>query len=258
MLKVFRYEWRNQWSAVRTTVIVAVLLSVVGGLLVGLFNTPQIDNMSMYFQEDGALGSVFVLIIIVWFAVMCALAVMTAVGILNSVPRQIFSHEGYLTNTLPVESWELLGGKALGMWLFGVAMCMFAVVNVLLLFFAAALTAGVFASFWEEFMDLLRALTPKHYESLLRGMGMLLLVFVKFLVGSAAMILQIQFIQVAARQFGKYYVAGGIAVFVVLANLETRAAGLFPAGGLLVPVLLAAVCFWGSSSFLKHRLNLVQ
>lgn len=256
MLKVFKQNWGHGWNNVRTTLFVSMLLSVVVGVVLGLLgNAPVVSVNAIGFFGEGAVDKVLAGLMIVWFAVMTALLVQTIVAIVYNLNESMFGKEACLTHSLPVESWELLGGKALGTWAFGVFMVLMALVDLFLLMFSAAAGTGEMGEFLLKIVKVLPKLGAFHIERMAAGIGYLLYGFGAFLIWSLMLVILLQFIFIAARQFGKYHLAGGVIVFVVLLEIGGRLNKAISAGFIVV-LLLSAACFTAGNWLLKNRLSL--
>lgn len=234
MLKVIKYDWKNGWYNIRTLLAAALVLSVLAGLTLRIFES--------------------VLLSVVWTAVMWALLVLTVAAIFRNMSGRMFGAEGYLTHTLPVSTWELLLGKSVGTWLFGVFMVFAAIILWVILIIIDAGMPEVWC-FLMEVVDALPKLGAYHFRSLAIGMGHVLAGIASFLVASFMLVVQLQFICIAARQFGKYHIAGGIIVFIVLSSLESNWNQSLAIGFLSV-VLFSALCFAGSCWLLKKRMSI--
>lgn len=255
MLKVMKYDWRNGWDSVRPTLLAAVVISILAGIAFGIIGgTPVINGTNFVIVGPDKAETAFAIMTIVWFAVMVALLVLTISSICSNMIGRMFGPEGYLTHTLPVHTWELLLGKAVGTWLFGVFMVFVAMACLLLVMFSTAASTGYMGELVESFVRLMPKLGAYHFRQIVSGIGYLLLSIAAFLAWSFLMVVQFQFICIAARQFGKFHVAGGIIVFWLLCSVEgnlNRALSM----GFVVFLLSSAACFWGSQYLLKHRLN---
>lgn len=256
MLKVFKHSWGYGWNSVRATLFVSVLLSVVVGVVLGMLgNAPVVseNEIGFFFMEE-TMDKLVAGMFIAWFAVMTALLVQTIIVIVYNLNESMFYKEAYLTHTLPVESWELLGGKALGTWVFGVFMMTMALVNFFLLLFSAAAGTGQMGVFLMKVVEVLPKLGAFHFERMAVGVGYLLYGIGAFLVWSLMLVILLQFIFVAARQFGRYHVAGGVIVFVVLLEIGGKLNKAISAGFLVV-LLMSAACFAGANWLLKKRIS---
>lgn len=255
MLKILKYEWKLGFRTVRSTLIAGLILSVLFGLLVGMLGTPDYGMDRLLFASNDQTDIVFMVISLVWTAVWFALFVQTVDIILKALSTRMFAPEGYLTHTLPVETWELLTGKALGMWLFGLFMVAMAAIGFWALLLVALTVSGALADFAKFLWEALPRLTPYHWTTLGQGIGLGIKVLLIFLVTSFIGIVNLQFICIAGRQFGKHHLAGGVIVLVVLLNIEGRLVNATHLGS-LVTIFMGAACFVGSNWLLKNRLSL--
>lgn len=234
MLKVLKYDWKSGWSSIRSTLLAAMILAIPAGI-------------TMQNNHSAVLGTL-------WLILMLTLLVLTISSIFRNMSSRMFGPEGYLTHTLPVHTWELLLGKAAGTWIFGIFMVVAATACWMLLLFCTADTSAL----GESLLKVIEAL-PKlgmyHFRQLALGFKYLMLGTLAFLAMSFLLVVQLQFICIAARQFGRFHIAGGIIVFLVLLTLESswnQSASL----GFLLFLLFSAACFAGSNWLLKHRLSI--
>lgn len=256
MLKILKYEWKLGFRSVKTTLIAGFVISALFGLMIGLMGSPVIDQAAMMFGfwGDDQNDTVVLVGSIVWLAVWFALFVQTVDVILKALSSRMFAPEGYLAHTLPVEIWELLGGKALGMWLFGLFMTVMATLGFWVVLLMGLTVSGALGEFAKLFMSALPRLTGYHWTTLAQGTGWLLMALIIFMAASLIGIVNLQFICIAARQFGKHHLAGAVIVLVILLNIEGRLANAIHFGT-LVSLIMAAACFGGSWWLLKNRLS---
>lgn len=256
MLKLMKYEWKLGFRTVKNTLIGGIILSFLLGLLIGLLGTVvySLDGVFEGFTGEGLTDTLVMVFSIAWVAVWFALMVQTIDFIIKALSARMFAPEGYLTHTLPLETWELLGGKALGVWMFGLFMCLMAFVGTLVLAFTALAASGEMVNFFKYLWLTLPKLTPYHWEILAQAVEALALVFIAFLGATAVGIVNLQFICIASRQFGKHHLAGGIIVLVILLNIEGRLVQATHLGS-IITALMAVACFCGSNYLLKNRLS---
>lgn len=256
MLKVLKYDWRNGWNAVKFTLVAAVVLSILLGLSFGRIGGVIVATEEQFgIGGESTLDTITMVLSVVWFAVMMALLILTVDAICRNLSGRMFGSEGYLTHTLPVKTWELLVGKVLGTWLFGVFMLVAAIALGMLVMLATAAGTGAIGDLLKELVAMLPKMGAYHFRQLATGFGYLALGILDFLAWSLVVVIQYQFICIAARQFGKHYVAGGIIVFIVLVVLENKLNAAISLG-FVVSLATTAACFFGSQWLLKHRLSL--
>lgn len=255
MLKVLKYDWKNGWNAVKPVLPAALILSVLFGLFMGrIGGTPVASQTAFGVVSDKEIDIVVMVLSVVWFGVMTALLVLTVIAIDQNMDRRMFGTEGYLTHTLPVETWELLGGKTIGTWLFGLFMFAVALVSIPVIMLFTAVGTGEMVVFFRKLIDLLPKLGAYHFQQLAAGAGYAIWGIAAFCAWSFLVIVQLQFVCIAGRLFGKYYLAGEIIVLWVLISLENNLNRLLSAG-FLVCLLVSAACFCGSCWLVKKKLN---
>lgn len=256
MLKILKYEWKLGFRSVKVTLIAGLIISALFGLMIGLMGSPVFDQKTMQFGfwGDSCNDAIVLIGSIAWIAVWFALFVQTVDVILKALSGRMFAPEGYLVHTLPVEIWELLSGKALGVWLFGLFMVAMATLGFWAVLLVGLAVSGAMGEFAKLLMSALPQLTGYHWATLAQGSGWLLTALVIFAVASFIGIVNLQFICIAARQFGKHHLAGAVIVLVILLNIEGRLANAIHYGT-LVSLIMAAACFGGSWWLLKNRLS---
>lgn len=254
MLKVMKYDWKNGWNQVRSALLGAAILSVLFGLCMGFLGGQVVfGTEGLGVAGEWSMDYAVMILSVIWLGVMVALLVLTVGAIWQNLSGRMFGPEGILTHTLPVDAWELLLGKAVGTWLFGVFMVGVALVSVLLVVLATAVSTGEILEIMKKLMQYLPKLGDYHFRQMVTGLGYFLYGLLAFLIGSFLMVVQLQFICIAARQFGRFRQAGGCAVLWALFALENNLNKVLSLGFLVV-VLGAAACFFGSEWLLKHRL----
>lgn len=233
MLKVMKYDWKNGWNNIHVVLILAVVVSA----LMGVAARNRIGNLSF-----------------VWFAVMMAMLVMTANVIIRNMTSQMFGDKAYLTHTLPVDTWELLLGKAVGTWLFGVFMLFAATACWMLLLVTSGAGAEEMQLNLAVVIDMLPKLGAYFFNREAYSLGFEALGVLSFLGWSFLIVLQFQFVCILSREFGRFRVAGGIIVFLLMDSIE----GVWnhsEAMGFVLILICSAACFFASNWFLKHRLS---
>lgn len=256
MLKVFKYDWKNGWNSVRSTLLIDVIVSILMGVLLGILGGEIVMGKATFaIMGNGNMDYVVMGLSLLWFGVMVALLVLTVDTIFRNMNSRMFGPEGYLTHTLPVDTWQLLLGNALGTWLFGVFMVFVAIASVLLIFVSTATSTGAVVKIVEGIIEYLPKLGAYHFKWIVRGAGYAAFALAAFLAGSFLMVVQFQFICIAARLFGKFRLAGGIIVFWLLVSLENDLNKVLSMGFVVV-LLTSAACFAAGNWLLKHRLNI--
>lgn len=256
MLKVLKYDWKNGWNSVRLLLIGAAIASAVFGISAGLQGgRPVIDGKAFGIMGQEQLSNLTGILMVVWFSIMVALLVLTVDAILKNLSGRMFGPEGCLTHTLPVEVWELLAGKALGTWIFGVFMVFVAFAALLLAMAATIVGAGSVMTFVRYAVEMLPKLGAYHFRQLAEGMGYFVYGLGAFLIWSLLLVIQFQFVCIASRLFGKYHIAGAVIITDVLFMVENNINTVISMGFVIV-LLASAACFYGSCWLLKHKLSI--
>lgn len=258
MLKILKYDFLEGWNRVKGLLAAAGIVSILLGVIVGLLGRPAVWDGAFAVVGEEETGIAVGILSIVWFALMVALAVLTVCAIFQNLSHGMFHAEGIFVHTLPVETWELLTGKALGTWLFGVFMVTMAMAAILLTFFACIgslfLTAGVSGKeLFESAVIFTSRLTPEHWSFVFKGAEWTLYGAAVFGIMSLILVVQLQFVCIAAHQY-RHAAAGGLVVFLVLSMVESKVNRAIPYG-VIGSLLVAAACAYGSWWLLKHRLR---
>lgn len=258
MLKILKYDFLEGWNRVKGLLAAAGIVSILLGVTVGLLGRPAVWDGAFAVVGEEKTGLAVGFLSIVWFALMVALAVLTVCTVFQNLSHGMFHAEGILVHTLPVETWELLVGKALGTWLFGVFMVFMALMAVLVTFLFCI--AALFLMAGTSGRELLEAaaiftgrFTPEHWSFIIRGTGWTLYGAAVFGIMSLILVVQLQFVCIAAHQ-SRHAAAVGLVVFLVLSMVEGRVNRAIPYG-VAGSLLVAAACAYGSWWLLKHRLR---
>lgn len=234
MLKVMKYELRSEFNEVRFLLCAAFGLSILVGLILRFGELPLLPT--------------------VWFAVMLALVVLSVKAIFRNMTNRMFGTESYLTHTLPVDTWELLLGKAAAAWLFGILITAAASACWLLtLICISGFSDAGAASF--VVMQSLPKLGEYYFSAFPNTIKYILLGIPAFIAISFLVILEFQFACIAGKQFGKYRAVAQTLIFVVLCMVE----GIYNKSmsvGFLIVVVAAGGCFVGSHWLLRHKLSI--
>ena len=122
---------------------------------IALLGSMTIGLISILTSRDVSRSGMNFLLPMIWLFAMLAVVSMFVYNVVTSFTKRIFSHEGYLSLTLPVSSKELVLGKFIVqiIWLFFIFVC--ALILVALFAFSMGET---FSSVLQVLSDIIRAL----------------------------------------------------------------------------------------------------
>lgn len=103
--KLFRHEWRDCWKTVGIINLIVLVFSFGGTLF---FN----KNMFEMANNNQYVAIALVLYIMLYFAAIMALALSTGFYFYYRFYKNMYTDEGYLMHTLPVNPHELIWSKA--------------------------------------------------------------------------------------------------------------------------------------------------
>ena len=255
--KLLKYDFRAMWKQFAIIWPAALVIA-----LVNRFTLPFEQNQSNFALGDS--GLLAVITMSVFMGVLFAMFVASMVFILKRFYQGLLGDEGYLMNTLPVHTWQLVASKL-----------------VCALFVTAANTViAVFAMFllfpinWSELFHLelwqfIFSGLARHPDTLLYLLEFCLLMLVSLALGLTLVYLSMAIGHLFARRRVLMSVVAFFAIDIVC-NIVTNTLsrlGLFNGlfgledhlvfwAGILLLLIPTALFFWGTSYILKNRLNL--
>jgi len=102
--KLFVYEWKDSWKIVGGLNLAVILLSILSGFFYR-------DSFFEILDRNEYLAMMFVCYNVLYFAVIMALALVTGLYFYYRFFRNLYTDEGYLMHTLPVNAHQLIWAK---------------------------------------------------------------------------------------------------------------------------------------------------
>ena len=102
--KLFKYEWKDSWKIVGGLNEAVLLLSLLSCLLYR-------ESFLTALENNAGLSAVFALYNILYFGVIIALSLVTGLYFYYRFYRNLYTDEGYLMHTLPVNAHQLIWAK---------------------------------------------------------------------------------------------------------------------------------------------------
>ena len=255
LLKLLKYDFRSMW---KTFSLVWAACLVIA--LVNRFTLPFDGRASVEIGDNEILSLVTTL---AFFGVLFAMFVAVMIFIVQRFYRGLLGDEGYLMNTLPVHTWQLVLSKLVCAVFVSIASMVVVFLACLLLFplnWSEVFRFGFFQTLW-------RGLT-EHPDSLLYLFEMCVMVA----LGLALCIVMV-YLSMAVGQLFSHRIIMSVVAFIGLdilgslyinlvdelglVDMASRLgehAGLWTANAMIL--LPTVVMFWVTSLLLKTRLNL--
>lgn len=153
--KLFKYDMKS----ISRELIPIWILGPVVSLLLGLStrrgvsqNSPYIGGVFSY--NFGGEDILEVILVLVFFAIMVAMFVMTLLFVIQRFWKGLLKEEGYLMFTLPVEPWELIVSKGLSATLVSCISSLAALLSIAILIFSASGAVLLdFIRYWNLFWE---------------------------------------------------------------------------------------------------------
>lgn len=265
LTKLLKYDFKSILKLFVPIWVALVALSLSGRLLISL----RIDSeiLSVEFLST--------ITFLIFYLLLCAMYVVSAVLIVQRFYRGLLRDEGYLMFTLPVKPWQLIASKAITAMAIVLVSSFIALVSFLIL----GLLDLFFDLSWTElYRDLFQSFTAKH--GLILGLGLL-----ASITGILKLVTQVY----ASLSFGHLFnkhrialsVAGFIGINIILSTVTSSLiqVDIFTTGimeqwgqlftvapedaillalgaALVVDILQTALFFFGTEWMLRKHLNL--
>ena len=254
--KLLKYDFRSMWKTFSLVWAACLVLA-----LVNRFTLPFEGKTNVTIGPgDGILAFITAL---VFFGVLFAMFVAVMIFVIQRFYKGLLGDEGYLMNTLPVQSWQLVLSKL-------VCAVFVSIASMIIVFLAFLVLVPIR---WKMVFSL--AFIQELWQGLVGNPGALLYLFemcVMVALGLAMLILMV-YLAMAVGQMFSHRIVMSVAAFFALDVLVTmyinlvdrlgvvdmvsrlgEHGGLWTANAMIL--LPAVVLFLAASWLLKHRLNL--
>lgn len=252
---------------------------VFGVCYLGLAALSILAGLAMKFPatSDSIVGG---LMLLAYVCMLAAVMLFTFLTIIRRFYKNLLGGEGYLMNTLPVRSWQLVTSKLIASLVWSAASLAVAFLSFALLTIAAVPT---FSLFWADLATILAGLVhlPAYFEAS-TGLSFwlfLLEVLLLLLVEGVSSICLLYTSCMVGHQFRRWRVAASIVVYFLIAFLVSALLELLPGNAsaeqifylaenvtlaisfrfwflILVDIVLSVVYFGVTAYLLEKRLNL--
>lgn len=204
--KLFKYDWKSFWKVPAAINIFLLIITAIGA----------ISMASPLWKLDYDLINVLlVLSILFYYLALFAGSIAIFVYIAVRYYKNVYSDEGYLTNTLPVTPREIILSKMFvgAIWTIITSVVIF--FSVIILLICAAMSFGDAAE-WAEIYQVFRTqVLPFFRNELGMSIGIfLLLTIVSMIVGTFLSILMLYSSVSLGQLFTKHKVAGAVIWYI--------------------------------------------
>lgn len=201
--KLIKYDLKSTSRFLVLIHVFLVILSVLGRIFV----TGQIN-----FEAEEVDQLLLTLTLVLYIILFAGASFGTYIVIAVRFYKNLFSDEGYLTNTLPVKKSTLLLSKTISGSIWGVIDILLISICTCLLFAIPAITDAIVPQ-WDRFLTLL-GFEGRHDFTLF-----LLYIFFFMLVGAVSSVVMIETSVVLGQLFNGHKVLGAVVCYFVLSTI---------------------------------------
>lgn len=264
--KMLKHEWKATWRYLALLNAATLLFALIGWA--GVIMKPEIPEYLV------------LLYIVIYILFLSASAIITIILLVMRFYRNLFTDEGYLTNTLPVSACCKLNAKILNSfcWMCINALCIFISISLVL---SRGFDTREFQEFCAEWIQLLKITTGMHslhsaaailvLQSIFGTLGTILMLFFSVSVGSCfrtrkilASVVTFLLTYVVLQTISSIFmmISGYFTIFPKLLHSDKLLTEFSPiyatllAMGLLLNVVTSIIYYLACRHILSRRLNL--
>lgn len=155
MLKtLLKYEWKDTWGLCTACNGIALILSVIGSLMVSFWHYS--DNKSLTDTQSSLLSIGFSFYVVIYIVSVFAILLVMKYYFFLRYYKNLFTDQGYLMNTLPVKSTDLINSKLIiaVLWQFVTGIVVGICMVMIIFSFADAFGEFSITDFKEAFRDI--------------------------------------------------------------------------------------------------------
>ena len=256
LFKLLKYDFRSMWKTFSLVWAACLVLA-----LVNRFTLPFEGQTNVTIGPgDGILAFITAL---VFFGVLFAMFVAVMIFVIQRFYKGLLGDEGYLMNTLPVQSWQLVLSKLVCAVFVSIASMVITFLACLLLVpirWGRFLRAEDFETLWRALTGNLDALLYLFEMCVMVALGLALLTLMVYLAMAIGQLFSHRIVMSVVAFIGLDILAtlylnltDELELVEMISNLGQHA-GLWMANAMIL--FPTAVLFLATSWLLKHRLNL--
>ncbi|MCD8196796.1 MAG: hypothetical protein LUE24_06490 [Lachnospiraceae bacterium] len=227
--KLIKYDMRSISRAFIPLWILAPIVSLLFGLATDA--TFSDDNTMLYELFVSLGGDVLTTVVsVLFFGILIAMGVLTLLFIIQRFWKGLLKEEGYLAFTLPVETWQLIMGKAVSALLVSVVSALVGLLSFILLILCMKELRWLFSWIAEAFRSLF-------LEDPLWWCAMAVLAVILFLFATVSNIYHLYAAMALGQLFENHRVIGAFASYLGISVALSAVTGML---GAIFAVILAA------------------
>ncbi len=227
--KLIKYDMRSISRAFIPLWILAPIVSLLFGLATDA--TFSDDNTMLYGLFMSLGGDVLTTVVsVLFFGILIAMGVLTLLFIIQRFWKGLLKEEGYLAFTLPVETWQLIMGKAVSALLVSVVSALVGLLSFIFLILCMKELRWLFSWIAEAFRSLF-------LEDPLWWCAMAVLAVVLFLFATVSNIYRIYAAMALGQLFENHRVIGAFASYLGISVALSAVTGML---GAIFAMILAA------------------
>lgn len=154
--KLIKHEWKDTWSVGTTCSIIVLVLAVIGMFVLNEDIWRESANRGETAESFTAITMMLYFMMFVWGLVAAALVV--RYYFFWRYYKNLFTDHGYLMNTLPVKSTELINAKLIVavIWQYIISIVITLAIFMLIIGMVGGLTPYSWSEFWQDFAEVWR------------------------------------------------------------------------------------------------------
>lgn len=154
--KLIKHEWKDTWAVGTTCSIIVLVLTIIG---VFIFN----EDIWQESASRGGTAETLTAITMMFYFMMFTWGLVAAAFVVRyyffwRYYKNLFTDHGYLMNTLPVKSTDLINAKLIVavIWQYIIGIVIGLAIFVLIMGMAGGITPYSWSEFWQDFAELWR------------------------------------------------------------------------------------------------------
>lgn len=154
--KLIKHEWKDTWSVGTTCSIIVLVLTIIGLFVLNEDIWRESANRSDMAEDFTVITMMLYLMMFVWGLVAAAFVV--RYYFFWRYYKNLFTDQGYLMNTLPVKSTDLINAKLIVavIWQYIISIIIGLGIFVLIMGVVGGIAPYSWSEFWQELQELFR------------------------------------------------------------------------------------------------------
>lgn len=151
--KLIKHEWKDTWAVGTTCSIIVLVLAVIGMFILNEDIWSESANRGGTAEEFTAITMMLYFMMFVWGLVAAAFVV--RYYFFWRYYKNLFTDHGYLMNTLPVKSTDLINAKLIVavIWQYIISIIIGLAIILLVIGMAGGISPYTWSEFWQDFQE---------------------------------------------------------------------------------------------------------